>query len=154
MIERTLVFVKPKNEVISENIFDYLDTLLGLESRSFKRQGINHIKTIPQEIISEHYRELEQVNKEIFSATMEAYKTGTIFLSSYSGEEVISRVRFCIGHTDPLRADFWTVRGKFRRDSLESALAEKRYLNNTVHASSNRTEAERELKLWKDYLLD
>lgn len=151
MTERTLVFVKPQNENIALQVFDYLEKLLS--STRFHRERITKIKNIPERIISEHYRDLRVLNEEIFKSTIEAYKNGTIFITAYQDESIIQRIRGYIGSTAPERAKNWTVRGHFKKDTLEAALREKRYLNNVIHASSNSEEAKRELELWKDYLV-
>ncbi len=148
--EKTLVFVKPGNEDIAYRVFDYLGELLRLDGLSYLRHKINPIKSIPEELIAEHYRDLKTFDETIFKNTVEAYKNGTIFLSVYCCS--ILGVRKNIGNTNPVLAEDWTVRGHFRRDSLEEALKQKRYLNNVIHASSSEIEARRELKLWADFL--
>jgi nucleoside diphosphate kinase len=154
MNERSLVFVKPRNEDIAQKVFDYLGELLVLDTECHLRSKINHLRSIPEATIAEHYRDLKKFDEELFRATMEVYKTGTIFLAAYSGTDIIPRIRTKIGNLDPLKSEPWTIRGMFSKDSLEVALRDKRYLNNVIHASSDSNEAARELGLWKDYLLD
>jgi nucleoside diphosphate kinase len=154
MNERTLVFVKPRNENIAQEVFDYLSGMLEQDIDYYARSRINRVNPIPEALIEEHYRNLKAFDEELFRAHMEVFRTGTIFLASYSGERIISRVRLNIGNLDPLKAEPWTIRGKFSRESAEEALREKRYHNNVIHASSDNSEATRELTLWKDYILD
>jgi nucleoside diphosphate kinase len=150
MIERTLVFVKPQNEDIAFQVFDYLEKLLN--STSVHRERITKVKNVPENVITEHYRDLKIFNEEIFKNTIEAYKNGTIFITAYQDESIIPWIRRYIGPTAPEKIDNWTVRGHFRKDTLEAALSEKRYFNNIIHASSTQDEAKREIELWKDYL--
>lgn len=155
MNEKTLVFVKPRNEDIVHDVFAYLDFLLGKDEKPFRSfESIYEIKRVPESLIAEHYSSLKKINEDIFRATIEAYKTGTMFLTFYSGENIVERVRTNIGDKDPMKAEPWTIRGRFKRDSLEDALREKRYCNNVIHASSDLEEADRELNLWLPYLID
>jgi nucleoside diphosphate kinase len=153
MNEKTLVFVKPGNEDIAYCIFCCLNSLLAKEGRAFERFGLTHeITNVPEFLIAKHYGHLKNIDEDVFKATIDAYRNGTMFLTFYSGEDIISRIRENIGPTAPEKAEDWTVRGRFRRDSLESALREKRYLNNTIHASANKEDAEKELDLWMPYV--
>lgn len=154
MGERTLVFVKPQNEDIAYAVFDYLGSLLGLELQSFVRSEIIPLRFVPELAIAQHYAELKLFDEEIFRNTIEAYKQGNIFLALYQGKDIISSVRRNIGVTAPEKAEGWTVRGRFRRDSLEEALKQKRYLNNIIHSSSSHNEAIREIEIWKPFIND
>ena len=73
-------------------------------------------------------------------------------LTVYSGNNIIYRVRRAVGETDPRKAKQGSVRQIFSGDSLEIAAREARYLNNVIHASSNNEDAERELRLWREYI--
>ena len=154
MKEKTLVFVKPENEDIAMNVFDCLDELLKADSAPFARSRINHVLSVPDALIAEHYKNLKAFDEELFRANIAVYRTGTIFLASYSGESIVPRVRSKIGNLDPLKSEPWTIRGRFGKDSAEEARKKKTYCNNVIHASSDNSEAARELELWKDYLLD
>ena len=154
MIERTLVFVKPRNEDIAQEVFDYLGELLISDSECHARNRIKRLDFIPEAVIAEHYKDLRVFDEDIFNATMKVYKSGTMFLTDYSGPNIIQRVRLKIGNLDPLKSEPWTIRGKFSNDSGDEARREKRYLNNVIHASSNQEEATRELGLWKYCLGD
>lgn len=154
MNEKTLVFVKPQNEDISQRIFDYLGGLLKSDLECYVRHQIKRIDKIPESLIAEHYRDLKRFDEEIFRNTIEAYTNGTIFLTYYTGPSIISRVRTKIGELDPLKSSSETIRGKFGKDCAEAAYREKRYLNNIIHASSSPGEAAREIDLWREYLID
>lgn len=90
----------------------------------------------------------------IYDATINAFLHSEegIVLSVYSGENIIKRIRHVIRNTDPQKAEPETIRKVFSKDSLEQAFNERRYLNNVIHSSSSREDAEREIRLWKDYL--
>ncbi len=154
--EGTIFFVKPRNEEIAYQVFDYLDSLLEKDGNDFRQiSGIWQINHPPIRLVEEHYKNLVgRLPDEILTNTFEAFRNGTIFLSYYKGKDIVQKIKKCLGETDPNRAEDWTVRGKFRKDSLEEAFKERRYLNNTAHASANLEEARREEGIWLPFLAD
>lgn len=155
MIEKTLVFIKPQNEDIAYDVLDYLNELLIRDRVNFKEfDYVHEIRKVPEAIIAKHYEHIREFDETIFKNTIEAYKNGTIFLTGYTGENIIHQVRKNIGDLDPLKSEPGTIRGKFSKDSRDAAYREKRYLNNVIHASANKEDADRELSLWLPYLAD
>ncbi len=151
--ERTLVFIKPQNEDIAYEVFDYLDLIVGNRSNEAGRSlNIHKLPRPDINLMARHYSHLEALDSQIFQETIRVFNSGTIFITYYSGPDIVSLVRTCIGNTDPQKAEDWTVRGRFRRDSLEAALREKRYLNNVIHASANPSEAKQELSEWLPFM--
>lgn len=147
--EQTLVFIKPGNFGYCLEIFECLDNALKTD---FSKTTAFHLRQVPEEIIRQHYRDLEEM--PFYEDTVRAFvesKEG-IILRVYSGENIIQRVRKAVGNTDPQKAEPGTVRRIFSNDSLEIAFKEGRYLNNVIHASSSREDAEREPELWRDFL--
>jgi nucleoside-diphosphate kinase len=150
--EKTLVFVKPRNEDITREVFAYFDSLLMERIRFSRFPIIYELENIPEDVIGEHYWHLKKVDEQVFRATVEAYRAGRIFLTWYSGREIIKTAKRCVGDTSPEKAEPWTIRGKFRKDSLKDAFREKRYLNNVIHASKDSIEARKDLALWISYI--
>lgn len=149
-IERTLVILKPENFGNSLPIFWHLENLLR-KTGDFSRTIPFHIYNVPEKIIREHYQNMAHL--PAFEPTVKAFSNSEdgLVICVYLGENIIKRVRHNLGHTDPQKAEPWTIRGRFSNDSLESATREIRYLNNVMHAS-DRDNAEREIELWKDYI--
>lgn len=150
MEEKSLVFVKPKNEEIALEVVHYLDGKLGF---AFSRKILKQIHRVPEQVIREHYRNLK--NFPFYEATIEAFLQGDIFLTAYTGKNIVSRIRLIVGPTDPVvakRTAQESIRALFANDSLEIAKRERRYLNNVIHASSNVEEARREIGLWRAFL--
>ncbi len=149
--ERTLTILKPGNFGYCLEIFWCLEDLLG-KIGGFSRTIPSHIFRIPEEIMKKHYENIS--NLPNYQATVDAFvhSEDGIVTCVYSGKNIIKRVRDAIGHTDSQKAEPWTVRAIFGKDSLEVAAREKRYLNNVIHASSSIKDAEREIVLWKEYL--
>jgi nucleoside-diphosphate kinase len=73
---------------------------------------------------------------------------GPVVAMVLSGNEAIARVRKLAGATVPTMADPATIRGRFSSDSAAAANAEKRPIQNLVHASGNAEEAAYEIGLW------
>ena len=73
---------------------------------------------------------------------------GPVVAMVLRGNEAISRVRVLCGNTVPAMADPATIRGRFSSDSAAAANAEKRPIQNLVHASGNAEEAGYEIGLW------
>ena len=73
---------------------------------------------------------------------------GPVVAMVLRGNEAIGRVRTLCGNTVPAMADPSTIRGRFSSDSAAAANAEKRPIQNLVHASGNVEEANYEIGLW------
>jgi nucleoside diphosphate kinase len=148
--EITPVFVKPGNENIASEVFGYLDYLLEQDGIYFFRSPCTcRISNLPIEFMEKLYvNTVGKLPQKIIEKTFEAYNNGTIFFKTYLGENIIQRVVKNVGDTDPVKAADWTVRGRFRMDSLEAAFKEQRYLNNTIHAPKTLEEASEQMKLW------
>ncbi len=148
-IEKTLTFIKPGNFEKRFKIFNHLDYLL---KEDFTKTVLVQVNPVSEELIKEHYKHIREV--PIYDVTIRAFLESEegIFLRVYSGKNIIERVRRANGHTDPQKAEKGSVRQIFSHDSLEIAFREKRYLNNVIHASSSVEDAQRELRLWGDYL--
>lgn len=73
---------------------------------------------------------------------------GPVVAMVLRGNEAVSRVRVLSGSTIPAMADPATIRGRFSSDSAAAANAEKRPIQNLVHASGNVEEATHEIGLW------
>ncbi len=144
--QRTLVFVKPGHLEKSAEIFDYLDSNL---KGDFYRRRLQQFKP-SWEQMDEFY--VHTRGKIFHIPTIDRYTKEGIVLSIYSGENIIKRVKFWVGDTDPSEAEPWTVRGRFGTDSLEKAYEyeKRRFLENVIHASANELDAERELKMFKN----
>jgi nucleoside-diphosphate kinase len=149
-LEKTLVFVKPGNGNFKKRleILAHLGKLLGKDAAGYFPTLVN---PVPEEIIRKHYENIK--GKSFYEPTIKAYlDSDGILLRVYFGNNIISRIRNAIGHTDPKKAKPRTIRNVFGNDSFAEAYRERRYLNNVIHASENKKEAERELNIWKDYI--
>jgi len=138
--EATLVIIKPDGlkKSLTGNI------LSRLSETKLKIIGAKVVK-VDKELADKHYHHLK---KEPFYPQLTKYITGQIHGENrvmaliYWGNGAISKVRQVAGATNPEEADPVSIRGAYGR-ILTQGLFE-----NVIHASSNLSEAEREIKLW------
>lgn len=74
--------------------------------------------------------------------------SGSVVALVLEGPHAVEVVRKVTGHTLPVKAEPGTIRGDFSYDSSSLANTEKRPINNLVHASGDKKEAEFEIGLW------
>jgi nucleoside-diphosphate kinase len=161
--EETLILLKPdalERRLVGRIIQRYEDAGLRI-------LDMRYVKRVDEELIRRHYpdsmaealgRKAKEANPEI--ENLEAYgrmvlqwlriyvSRGPVIALKLGGEDAIRRAREVTGYTDPARAAKGTIRGDFGVDSIEKSNMERRACENLVHASGDREEAERELKLW------
>lgn len=77
------------------------------------------------------------------------YMTGSVIIAMIlGGNHAIPKVRALTGYTIPTEAKPGTIRGDFSCDSPDMATKENRSVENLVHASGNKEEADYEIALW------
>lgn len=140
MIEQTLVLIKPDGllKSLTGNIITTLsETKLDIIGAK--------IVQVTRELAEKHYA---QHKEKPFFEELVKYITGDlhgkrkVLALVYHGEDAINKVRQLAGDTNPEKAHFLTIRGKYGR-VLTSGVFE-----NVVHTSGNLQEAEQEIKLW------
>ncbi|MBS3133633.1 nucleoside-diphosphate kinase [Candidatus Woesearchaeota archaeon] len=176
MIERTLVLLKPdtvKRTLIGEVIRRFESRglkIVALEMIHPTREQMDAHYPKSKEWITglgnntvKSYKEFEiPTTLEEDYGTNDPYKIGLMvrewlinFMTSgpivkmvIEGLHSIKMVRKIIGSTVPAFAEPGTLRGDFSVDSPDLANAKKRAVQNLIHASGNKEEAEQEIKLW------
>jgi len=148
-IEKTLTFIKPGNFGFCLEIFKCLNDSLGMD---FDKTVPVHLNPVPEKLIRKHYENIK--GKPFYEPTINAFLKSErgIVLEVYKGDNIINRVREAVGETDPQKAKSGTIRAVFSNDSLRIAFRENRYLNNVIHCSSSVEDAQRELRLWEEFL--
>ncbi len=140
MIEQTLVLIKPDGlkRSLTGNI------LTRLSETKLEIAGAKMVR-VSKELAEKHYEQLrdkpffEELIKYIMG---ELHDRRKVLAMVYYGEDAIKKVRNLSGTTNPEEADSVSIRGAYGRIRT-SGLFE-----NVVHASANKEEAEREIKLW------
>ncbi len=149
MIQQTLVLIKPDGLIrsLTGNILTRLsETKLEIVGAKICR--------VSRELAQAHYQHLKD---KPFYEELIRYMQGDlhdrrkVMALVYWGENAIEKVRELAGETNPEKASPTSIRGSFGR-IRSSGLFE-----NVIHASSDESEAEREIKLWfkpEELLLD
>jgi len=181
--ERTLVLIKPDGverklvgEIISRFEKANLKIIcLGIVKASkeqfdkhypkdkdwIENLGKNFIKTCQENNIDFDIKNLGVKNEyelglKVREWLIDYMASGPVVKIVLEGNNAIEVVRKIVGHTLPQKAQPGTIRGDFSIDSPIVANLEKRALKNLIHASGNKKEAEKEIKLWfsKKELID
>ncbi|MFH1782018.1 MAG: nucleoside-diphosphate kinase [Candidatus Omnitrophota bacterium] len=140
MEQQTLVLVKPDGlkKSLTGNILTRLSETK-LEIVAAKMVRVN------KELAEEHYRHLK--DKPFFSELVqyiqgEYHDRRKVMAMVYWGVDAISKVKALAGSTNPEEADSTSIRGSFGRITTRGVY------ENVLHASANKEDAEREIKLW------
>ncbi len=138
-VEQTLVLIKPDGLIksLTGNVITKMsETELVIVG--------SKIVQVTKELAEEHYHHLkdEKFFGELLKYIMGEYHTRRIMALVYEGEGAIAKVRKIVGSTHPEEASPISIRGKYGR------VTEKGIFENVVHASENKNESEREIKLW------
>jgi nucleoside-diphosphate kinase len=138
-LEQTLILIKPDALVksLTGNILTELSDV-NLEIVGAK------VVRVSKQLAEEHYRHLreEKFFDELIKYIRGHYHTKRVLALVYEGENVIRKMREVVGSTNPEEATPTTIRGKYGRVTLKGVF------ENAIHASENRKEAKREIKLW------
>ena len=108
---------------------------------SYKEQGLDAIADFGTE---DPYK----IGLEIQKWLVDFLTSGPLMAVVFEGKSAIAQARKIAGHTIPVKADPGTIRADFSSDSAAKANTEKRAIQNLVHASGDKAEAEFEIKLW------
>ncbi len=138
-VEQTLILIKPDALVksLTGNIITELADI------NFQIVGAKIVK-VNKELAEDHYRHLkeEKFFDELIRYLQGEFHTKRVLALVYEGPDVVNRLRKLAGSTNPEEATPMTIRGKYGRVTLRGVF------ENAIHSSENKTEAEREIKLW------
>ncbi len=133
VIERTFVMVKPDGvgrRLVGEVIGRY-------ERKGLRLAGLK-MQIVPRALAEQHYA--EHVGKPFYEGLLAFITSGPTVQMVFEGPEAVAVGRKLNGATNPMNADFGTIRGDF-------GLAVQ---NNIVHASDKPETAAREIALYFD----
>ncbi len=140
-MERTLIIIKPdgiKRKLVDKIIERY--EMAGLKIIALKKIRASSA------LLKKHYS--AHIGKDFYPWLERFMTSDEVVAFVLEGKNAINRAREITGATDPSKAKKGTIRGDFGIDSAEKADREKRAIENLVHASGTRKEAEKEIKLW------
>lgn len=89
-----------------------------------------------------------KIGKLVRKWNMDFISSGPVFAMLWEGPGAIAIVRKLVGHTFPAEALPGTIRGDYSVESAFTANTQGRTVENLIHASGNKEEAELERKLW------
>ena len=92
--------------------------------------------------------ELEKIGKTIKKWLIDFIIAGPVVPMIIEGNSAVKKVRDIVGYTDPYNAAPGTIRGDLTSDSIALGNVMGRAAVNLVHASSDVSEAKREISLW------
>ena len=168
-IERTLVILKPDTVQRS---------LIGEIISRFERIGLKFIGIkmlhATQEQVEKHYlidpewkgnvgakakqakaskgietkESDEEVGANVLKQLKQFMSAGPVVVLAIEGAHAIPLIRKLVGGTEPLSSDVGTIRGDYIFDSYIMADQEDRAIRNLIHASSSKSDAEKELQVW------
>jgi len=138
--QQTLILIKPDGlkKSLTGNILTRLsETKLEIVAAKMVR--------VTEKLAKEHYTHLQ--DKPFFQElikyiTGELHDRKKVLAMVYWGEGAIQKVRDMAGATNPEEANPISIRGQYGR------ITTKGVYENVIHASTNESEAEREIKLW------
>lgn len=139
MDEQTLVLIKPDGlkKSLTGNILTRLsETKLDIVAAKIVKAS--------RELAEKHYCHMKDKSfyRELIKYIMGDYHKHKVMAMIYWGPDAISKVKEICGATNPEEADPVSIRGAYGR------ITTKGVYENAMHASANRAEAEREIKLW------
>lgn len=148
MIGQTLVLIKPDGlkKSLTGNVLTRLsETKLDIVAARIAR--------VSRELAEKHYSHMKDkpFYSELIKYIMGEYHKKKVMAMVYWGERAIEKVRKICGSTNPEEADAVSIRGAYGR------ITTKGVYENVIHASTNKEEAEREIKLWfepEDIIVD
>jgi len=145
MIERTLVLLKP--DAVQRALVG--DIITRFERVGLKLVGMKMVLS-NDELGLAHYTEdiTKRRGAHIRAGMIEYLKTGPIVAFVLEGVNAIETVRKLIGSTEPRASPPGTIRGDFAHVSYAYADDKKIVVKNLIHASGDKNDAEREVKLW------
>jgi len=140
MIQQTLVLIKPDGLIksLTGNI------LTRLSETKLEIVAAKMVK-VSKELAERHYCHLKDKTffDELIKYIMgELHDRRKVMAMVYWGENAIHSVRDLAGQTNPEEARPISIRGQYGR------ITTKGVYENVIHASTNESEAEREIKLW------
>ena len=169
MIERTLVLLKP--DAVQRGLVG--EVISRFEKAGFKIIGMKMVHS-DKETAGKHYADDDEWIKSVGEKTIKSYASKGVKLQEdavsigkkirqqlmdfismspatalcIEGHGVIEKIRILCGATAPMNSWPGTIRGDFSFDSYELSDSSGRPIQNLIHASDSKENAEREIAVW------
>ncbi len=142
-MQHTLLLLKP--DALERGLCG--EILRRIEASGLRVTGIRWVR-FSGPLLNRHYAELRVKHPVIFARARRFFLGKEVVAVRVSGVNAIAKVRALTGPTDCLAAPAGTIRGDLSSDSVATADAADRSVQNLVHASDSPASARRELGLW------
>ena len=146
-IQRSLVVLKPdavQRGIVGEIIHRF-------ERVGLKIVGMKMVNP-DEKLYRMHYEDIGQMitrrGEQAYRYNVDYMMTGPVIAMVLEGVEAVPLVRKIVGPTEPKSAEMGTIRGDYSHMSFGYSDAKGSGVPNLVHASSNQSEAKREIDLW------
>jgi len=141
MIEQTLVLIKPDG--VSRG-------LVGEVIKRFEQRGLKIValkmSQVDEDFSKKHYA--NHIDKDFYKGLELFITSGPVVAMIVQGVDAIENVRKLCGSTESKSAMPGTIRGDFSHVSYSHADEKRIAIKNIVHASGDRSDAEKEISLW------
>lgn len=149
MTERTLVLIKP--DAVAKGLAGNI--ISDLDKSGLRMIGLKLVK-VKEELAEEHYSEHKGkpfFNNLILHITSKLHDNSPVIAIIYEGDNAVLKIREIAGNTNPEKASFKSLRGKYGRIHSETKSFE-----NAIHTSDSVESANREIALWfkKDEIIE
>lgn len=141
MIERTLVLVKPDG--VARGLIGEIITRF--EKVGMKIVAMKMVK-ISKEFSKKHYS--AHIEKPFYKSLEKFITSGPVVAMIIEGVDAVENVRKMTGSTEPKSSLPGTIRGDYAHVSYGHADSKGISIANLIHASGDKKDAEKEIKLW------
>lgn len=146
-VERTLVVFKP--DAVQRGIVG--EIMQRFERVGLKIVGIKMVAPTKEHYLG-HYETIGQLGtrrgETTLNITLDMMLDGPVIAMVLEGVESVAVVRKIVGPTEPKSADMGTIRGDYSHISFGYADDCNKGIPNLIHASSDSSEAAKEIKHW------
>ncbi len=131
--------VLPTEELLGQHYADDKEWKISVGKKTIEVMAQKGIKMTETE---------EQIGDRIRAWNMAGLRGGPIVAMLFEGFHAIEVGRKIVGATEPRAAVPGSFRGDYSTESYEVGDTHQRVIRNMVHASGNKKEADREVKIW------
>ncbi|HJQ08506.1 MAG TPA: nucleoside-diphosphate kinase [Candidatus Saccharimonadales bacterium] len=146
-MEQTLIIFKP--DALMRGIVG--EVLSRFEKAGLKIVGVKMLQPDYQHYY-EHYEGIGTLKtrkgEEIFESQLATMQEGPVIAMVLEGVDAVETVRKMVGATEPKSAQPGTIRGDYAHVSYGQAASMGRGVANIIHASAEKSEAEKEIAHW------
>ena len=146
-MERTLIILKP--DTVQRAIVGEIITRF--EKAGFKIVAAKMLSP-DRDHYAHHYETIGTLKTrkgdEVFENQLATMQAGPVIALVLEGVEAVETVRKMVGSTEPKSALPGTIRGDYAHVSYGAAAETGKGVNNILHASADKNEAEQEISHW------